>query len=141
MVAAAMSEAVARSSRLRLRHPPDVLTTAALQMLVAGGLLAVAAVVAGEPCHPGEWSTDSLPGLLYLIGPGSLVACVSLVWLLGNVPVWLATTYACANPAVALLLGWFLLDESLPATTIAGAALVVLSVVVVTAADKSHSSS
>ncbi|MCE7004287.1 EamA family transporter [Kibdelosporangium philippinense] len=64
---------------------------------------------------------------------------MSLVWLLDNVPVWLATTYAYVNPAVALFLGWLVLDEPLPATTIVGSVFVILSVVVVTTADRRSS--
>jgi len=64
----------------------------------------------------GEWnsfditavSTHSWLGLLYLIAIGSLVGFASYVWLLKNVPVSLATTYAYVNPLVAVLLGvWF----------------------------------
>jgi drug/metabolite transporter (DMT)-like permease len=119
-----------------LPHPDDVLTTASVQMLVAGLLLTGAALVTGEPFDVQSWSVESWAGLLYLVVPGSLLAYASLLWLLANVPVWLATSYAYVNPVVALLLGWAILRERLDLTTVFGSVLVIVSVAFVDQRDR-----
>ncbi|MBV9163771.1 MAG: EamA family transporter, partial [Pseudonocardiales bacterium] len=136
LVAAALAEATGAFYTPRLPHPGDLLVTASVQMLVAGALLTAAAPLFGEPFAPNEWSTKSVLGLLYLIGLGSVLAYASLVWLLAHVPVWLATTYAYVNPAVALLLGWLVLGEPLTRTTLLGSTLVIASVIFVAAAER-----
>lgn len=136
LVAAALAEATGAFYTPRLPHPRDPLITASVQMLVAGALLTAAAPLSGEPFAPNEWSTTSLLGLLYLISLGSVLAYASLVWLLANIPVWLTTTYAYVNPAVALLLGWLVLRESLTWTTLLGSALVIVSIVLVAATER-----
>jgi drug/metabolite transporter (DMT)-like permease len=136
LVAAALAEATGAFYTPRLPHPDDLLVTASVQMLVAGALLTAAAPLFGEPFAPTEWSTKSVLGLLYLIVLGSMLAYASLVWLLAHVPVWLATTYAYVNPAVALLLGWLILGESLTWTTLLGSVLVIVSVILVAMAER-----
>ncbi|HET9255064.1 MAG TPA: EamA family transporter [Pseudonocardiaceae bacterium] len=136
LIAAALAEAAGAFYTPRLPHPGDLLVTASVQMLVAGVLLTGAALMVGEPFAPNQWSAKSLLGLLYLIGFGSMLAYASLVWLLANVPAWLATTYAYVNPAVALLLGWLVLRESLTWATFLGSALVIVSVVLIAAPER-----
>jgi drug/metabolite transporter (DMT)-like permease len=128
LVVAALAEAAGAFYTPRLPHPDDVLTTASVQMLVAGLLLTGAALVTGEPFDLPSWSLESWVGLLYLVVPGSLLAYASLLWLLATVPVWLATSYAYVNPAVALLLGWAILHERLDLSTVFGSVLVIISV-------------
>jgi drug/metabolite transporter (DMT)-like permease len=136
LTAAALAEAMGAFYTPRLPHPGDLLVTASVQMLVAGAALTAAAPLSGEPFAPHQWSAKSVLGLLYLIAFGSMLAYASLVWLLANVPVWLATTYAYVNPAVALLLGWLILAEPLTWITLLGSALVILSVILVAAAER-----
>ncbi len=64
----------------------------------------------------------------YLVVFGSLLAYTAYVWLLGNAPLGQVATYAYVNPVVAVLLGWALLDETITATTLVGAAVIVGSV-------------
>ena len=56
------------------------------------------------------------------------------VWLLKHVPIAKVGTYAYVNPVVALLLGYFLHEEKMNAYTVAGAAVVIVSVILVTGA-------
>ena len=44
---------------------------------------------------------------------GSLIAFTAYVWLLGNAPVSIVSTYAYVNPAVAVLLGALIAGERL----------------------------
>ena len=56
------------------------------------------------------------------------------MWLLANVPAAKAATYAYVNPVIALLLGWWLLDEPITPAILAGSAVVVVAVALVTSA-------
>jgi acyl-CoA synthetase (AMP-forming)/AMP-acid ligase II len=51
----------------------------------------IAGLIAGEDLDPASWSGDSWWALLYLIGPGSILAFGSLIWLLTRAPVSVAT--------------------------------------------------
>ncbi|AXB43265.1 EamA family transporter [Amycolatopsis albispora] len=131
LVAAAIAEAVGSFYTPRVRLPENALLTAGAQMLVAGPLLIAVGLLAGEELAPSAWSGDSWWALLYLIGPGSILAFGSLIWLLTRAPVTVATTYAYVNPAVALLLGWLILDEQLTPGILAGGALIITAVILV----------
>ncbi len=91
------------------------------------------AVVTGEPARTG-FTGPALLALAYLIVFGSLVAYTAYTWLLDHVAPRIAGTYAFVNPVVAVLLGWWLLDERLSwqvlaatAVIAAGVALIVLA--------------
>ncbi len=109
----------------RVVLPARPLVGSAMQMLVGGGLLLVFSVVFGE------WSTFTLDqvswasfaALLYLIGPGSLLALSCYVIALKWLPTSTVATYAFVNPLVAVVLGAWLLDEHLTLSTIAGAVI------------------
>jgi drug/metabolite transporter (DMT)-like permease len=53
---------------------------------------------------------------------------------LDNAPAALVSTYAYVNPVVAVFLGWLVLHEQVNAYVLAGSAIVVISVVLVTTA-------
>jgi drug/metabolite transporter (DMT)-like permease len=119
------------ASRIDLpRHP---LVSTGWQMLLGGIVISLAGLLRGEVAetHPGEFSGDSLIAFAYLVVIGSIVAFTAYAWLLKNVPVSKVGTYAYVNPAIAILLGWLVLDETITVLTLAGAALIVLSVAVV----------
>jgi drug/metabolite transporter (DMT)-like permease len=65
----------------------------------------------------------------YLIIFGSVIAYSSYVSALRLLPINIMMTYAFVNPVLAVFLGWFILGETITLWTIAGATLVVLSVV------------
>jgi drug/metabolite transporter (DMT)-like permease len=114
----------------RLALPADPLLSTGWQMVVGGGVLLVAALLAGEPdqLHLAHTSARSLLAFAYLVTAGSWVAFSAYAWLLQNVPISKVATYAYVNPLVAVLLGWAVLDEQLEIGTLAGAGLVVASV-------------
>ena len=60
-----------------------------------------------------------------------MVAYTAYVWLLGNAPLSLATTYAYVNPIVAVFLGWLLASERLEPRDIGAAAVVIASVALI----------
>ncbi len=117
----------------RLALPARPLVGAAMEMLAGGTVLALAAAVRGEfaQLHLNQVSTASLLALLYLIGPGSLLALSAYVLALQRLPTSTVATYAYVNPVVAVALGALLLDESISGRTLLGAG-VVLSAVILT---------
>ena len=72
--------------------------------------------------------------VLYLVIFGSWVGYTAYIWLLKHVPTPKVATYAYVNPLVAVFLGWMLHNERLDAFTLAGAAVIVAGVALVTTA-------
>jgi drug/metabolite transporter (DMT)-like permease len=112
------------SKRLDL---PDGAMATATEMLTGGILLAVIAPVFGE-------RFDSVPGLSswlalgYLIVFGSMIAFSAYMYLLRTVRPALATSYAYVNPAVAVLLGVSLGDETVSFRAVMALPIILLGV-------------
>jgi drug/metabolite transporter (DMT)-like permease len=70
----------------------------------------------------------------YLIVCGSWIGYTAYIWLLEHVPTSKVSTYAYVNPVVAVFLGWLVLHERVSGFILAGSAVVVLSVILVTSA-------
>jgi drug/metabolite transporter (DMT)-like permease len=117
----------------RIRLPGDPLVSAGWQMLLGGLLCGVAGLALGEAgdVDVGEFSTRSVAALAYLVVFGSWLAFTAYGWLLQNAPISKVATYAYVNPVVAIVLGWLILDEIVTGVTIAGAAIIVVSVALV----------
>jgi drug/metabolite transporter (DMT)-like permease len=114
----------------RLPAPPSPLLGSAMEMLTGGIVLAGLAAVTGELARtdPTRVSTQSLLGLLWLIGPGSLLALTCYVIALQRLPTSAVSTYAYVNPVVAVSLGALFLGERPTLLTLLGGAVVVVSV-------------
>ena len=115
----------------RLPGPARPLLGSAMEMLAGGVVLAGLAAATGElgRLDPGHVSGRSWLALLYLIGPGSLLAMTCYVIALRSLPTATVSTYAYVNPVVAVALGWLLLGERFTLTTMLGGAVVLVSVV------------
>ena len=74
--------------------------------------------------------------LVYLIVAGSIIGFTAYVWLIHHESPTKVGTYAYVNPVVAVLLGYFLADESLGLRTILGTLFVLISVVLITTTPK-----
>jgi drug/metabolite transporter (DMT)-like permease len=116
----------------RLPAPGSPLVGSAMEMLTGGIVLTGLAAATGELTHldPAHVSTQSLLGLLYLIGPGSLLALTCYVIALRRLPTAAVSTYAYVNPVVAVSLGALLLGERPTLATLLGGAVVVVSVAI-----------
>lgn len=114
----------------RLAAPARPLLGSAMEMLAGGIVLTGLAAATGELSHldPGHVSGRSLLALLYLIGPGSLLAMTCYVIALRRLPTAAVSTYAYVNPLVAVGLGALLLGERLTLTTLLGGTVVLTSV-------------
>jgi drug/metabolite transporter (DMT)-like permease len=58
-------------------------------------------------------SVNAVESMLYLITFGSLVGFIAYIWLLDVRPPAIVGTYAYVNPAVAMFLGWWILNEKI----------------------------
>jgi len=111
------------------------LSATSVEMLVGGAGLILESTLAGE-------SLSSIPaasrsawlGLGYLIVFGAIVGFTAFAYAIHELPASTVGTYAYVNPVVAVFLGRLLLDEPLSPGTLAGAALIVVAVVVTTRA-------
>ncbi|HSM57248.1 MAG TPA: EamA family transporter [Candidatus Sulfomarinibacteraceae bacterium] len=104
------------------------------QMLCGGLALTLGGLLLGEAPHVNlqAASTRSLLAVLYLIIFGSLAGYTAYSWLLQNAPPAKVATYAYVNPVVAVFLGWALAGETLNALMIAGAAITIAAVAIIT---------
>ncbi|TVZ05622.1 EamA family transporter [Trebonia kvetii] len=114
----------------RLPSPASPFVGSAMEMLAGGVVLTGLAAATGELTRvdPAHVSEQSLLGLLYLIGPGSLLALTCYVVALRRLPTAAVPTYAYVNPVVAVSLGALFLGERLTPATLVGGVVVVASV-------------
>jgi drug/metabolite transporter (DMT)-like permease len=113
----------------------SVMTFAAIQMLAGGVLLMTVAFARGERLHVAQVSAVSAFSLAYLIVFGSVLAFTAYMWLLQVTTAARVGTHAYVNPVVAVALGWLLAREPLSWRILAGAAVIVGSVLLVNTTD------
>ncbi|MGD0221530.1 MAG: EamA family transporter [Terriglobia bacterium] len=111
----------------------DVFSATAWQVAAAGVANFVFAVLAGDLSRV-IWTARGMGAVLYLIVCGSWIGYTAYIWLLEHVPTSKVSTYAYVNPVVAVFLGWLILHERVNKFILAGSAVVVLSVILVTSA-------
>ncbi len=110
--------------------PRRPLVSAGLAALCGGVLLFVVSSATGE-FGEARVTVDAVGALAYLIVVGSLVGFVAYVWLLRAAPTSLVSTYAFANPVVAVVLGWAFLGEELSWLILVAGATIVVSVALI----------
>jgi drug/metabolite transporter (DMT)-like permease len=112
-------------------HP---IMAAAQEMLAGGVAMLLISALRGEPrlvAHDGV-TRESALALAYLTIFGSFVAFSAFGWLVKATTPTRLSTVAYVNPVVAVILGWALLDERLGPRALAGAAMIVCAVLVMT---------
>lgn len=116
------------------------LMAAALQMLITGVIMTSLGLSLGEA---DQWqpTRESLAALLYLAIFGSCIAYGAYYWLVHEVTPAQLGTYAYVNPAVAVLLGWWLLDETMAQLQWTGTLIILASVMLVTWAARKPATS
>ena len=111
----------------------DVFGATGWQILAAGVGNFIFALLNGDFAHV-VWAPRSLAATAYLVVCGSWIGYTAYIWLLEHVPTSKVSTYAYVNPVVAVFLGWLILHEKVDRFILAGSAIVVLSVILVTSA-------
>jgi drug/metabolite transporter (DMT)-like permease len=64
-----------------------------------------------------------------------LIGYTAYIYILGHAPTAKVSTYAYVNPVVAVFLGWLVLGENVDGYILAGSAVIIASVVLVTSAS------
>lgn len=109
--------------------PKNFFVTAAYQMISGGIILLLASLVFNEPwLHPKEWSNEVYISMGLLIIFGSIVAFTSFNYLLKFVSPEKVATSTYVNPIVALLLGWYFLNEQITLQSIIAAVVLLTGV-------------
>ncbi|MFS4468288.1 EamA family transporter [Maribacter sp. 2210JD10-5] len=107
--------------------PPNYFVNTGYQMLTASFMLILTSLVTGESwSSPTTWSEPTLWSILLLIIFGSIIAFTSFNYLLRTVSPEKVATSTYVNPIIAVLLGWYFLNEVITAQTII-AAIVLLT--------------
>ncbi|HEU4582953.1 MAG TPA: EamA family transporter [Polyangiaceae bacterium] len=113
---------------------PNAAVAGAQEMLAGGGALLLVSLLRGEwhGFTPGAVTLRSWLAFVYLTVFGSMLAFSAFSWLVGNATPSRVSTTAYVNPAVAVVLGWLVLGEPLQPMTLAGGALILCAVLVMT---------
>jgi drug/metabolite transporter (DMT)-like permease len=112
----------------------DPFSATAWQMIAAGMANLLFAVSAGDLSRV-VWTPRGIGATVYLIVCGSWIGYTAYIWLVNHVPLAKVSTYAYVNPVVAVFLGWLVLHERVDGYILAGSAIVVASVILVTSAQ------
>jgi len=86
------------------------------------------------------WTARGIGAVVYLIIGGSLIGYTAYIYILGHAPTAKVSTYAYVNPVVAVFLGWLVLHETIDRYIVAGSAIVIASVILVTSASVTRKS-
>ncbi len=137
VVAASLSWAAGSYLATRRPMPRSPFAATGLEMLIGGAATFLAGLATGELSG---FSVQNVSGrswfaLGYLLVFGSLIAFTAYVWLLENAPVSKVATYAYVNPAVAVLLGALILQETITLTVVIGGLVILAAVALVVAEE------
>ena len=134
LLAAAAAWAFGSAWSRRREMPPGPMNTAA-QMVCGSLALLTFALLSGEhlPAHP---SLRSTLAIAYLAVFGSIIAFSAYLYVLKRARPALATSYAYVNPPVAVLFGVLLAGEHVGPYDLAGMAIILFGVAVITLAKR-----
>jgi drug/metabolite transporter (DMT)-like permease len=127
LVCASISIAAASVIQSRRAMHISSLVMSGWQHLFAGLSFVIITLFIGDPFP--QPSINALMALAYLIIFASVIAFTSYTISIKLLPINIVMTYAYVNPVLALLLGWWLLNETITAWTIGGAILILVAVV------------
>ena len=130
LVAPIAWSAASMYSRSLDHHTPPMMM-AAWQMLVGGVILTLAGLFAGE-ARQVAFTWSGIGAFAYLTLFGSCLAYVTYIWLIDHTTPDRLATIAYVNPAIATVLGWWLLGEELGPIQFVGMLIILTSVIVVT---------
>jgi len=135
LLAATFSWSIGSIYSRRAVLPESQIMATALEMLAGGSVLLLAASVTNEwfQLKSASIAYSSLFSLAYLISFGSFVGFTAYMWLLKVSTPSRVSTYAYVNPILAVFLGWALAGETLTVYTGLATAIILASVVIVTA--------
>jgi len=133
LIAGSFSWALGSVLSKRWKSGMDVFSATGWQVVAAGVGNFVFALLNRDFSHV-QWTARGVGATLYLVVCGSWIGYTAYIWLLKHVPTSKVSTYAYVNPVVAVFLGWLILHERVDRFILAGSAVVILSVILVTSA-------
>jgi drug/metabolite transporter (DMT)-like permease len=110
------------------KTPPTLFM--AMSMLAGGAMLLAASAGLGEldSWNPASATPRSIFSIVYITIVSYMATYAAYGWILSNVSVAKASTYAYVNPVVAVFLGWSAAGETMGPREIAGSALILAAV-------------
>jgi drug/metabolite transporter (DMT)-like permease len=109
--------------------PSNFFVNTGYQMFTGGLMLIVASVAFGEHwTSPFVWSKPVQLSLIVLIVFGSIVAFTSFNYLLKSVSPEKVATSTYVNPIIAMLLGWYFLNEQITTQSVVAACILLTGV-------------
>ena len=103
----------------------------AMIMLVGGVILGAAGIVTGE-LPDWHWEWRGMSAIVFLAVFASAITYTAFTWLMKNARTDRVATFAYVNPAIATVLGWIVLGETLTPQQMLGMLVVLGGVVLVT---------
>lgn len=119
----------------RYEQPNDPLVTTVIELITAGVVLTLLAVVLGDRWEPSTYSLESWLGWAGLV-IAAAIGYSAYVWLLGNAPMSLVSTYAYVNPVIAVMLGFIVLSEPFTTDIVLGLTIVIGGVILVVSGER-----
>lgn len=133
VVAASFFWALGSLYSTRAKLPPSPWIATGSQMLAGGALLMLLGGFAGEwtTFEPARVTAPALWAFAYLVVFGSIVAFTAYAYLLRNARPTVVSTYAFVNPIVAVLLGWWIVDEPVSGRVLVAGALILAALLAI----------
>jgi len=111
-------------------HGVSPMQSATVQMLCGGTLVMIVGLALGEGSRY-VLTPRTFAGLAYLTVFGSVIAYSSFIYALAHMRATSLSLYAYINPAVAVVLGWLILDEKLTWVSIVAMVVILGGVAIV----------
>lgn len=109
--------------------PRNYFVNTGYQMLIGGGMMLIASWIFNESWSlPHVWSSDVQISMGLLVVFGSVVAFTSFNFLLQKVSPEKVATSTYVNPIIALLLGWYFLNEVITGQSVIAAVVLLTGV-------------
>jgi len=109
--------------------PSNYFVNTGYQMLTGGTMMLLISLILGEKwSSPFEWSGKVQLSMVLLILFGSIVAFTAFNYLLRVVSPEKVATSSYVNPIIALLLGWYFLDEQITTQSVVAAVILLTGV-------------
>lgn len=122
--------------------PANSFIKSGYQMLIGGGLMFVMSIFLQEPISGVlTMSSKAIWAMAYLIIFGSIVAFTAFNYLLRTVSPEKVATSTYVNPIVAMILGWWILDEVITSQAIVAAGVLLTGVYFINSARSQSRSS
>ncbi len=117
--------------------PANYFVNTAYQMLSGGIMLFLGSLLLGETWSlPNTWSAPTQYSMILLIIFGSIVAFTSFNYLLKTVSPEKVATSTYVNPIIALILGWYFLNEQITTQSVIAAVVLLTGVYFINTSKK-----